>query len=214
MMAEFSPRLMLITDRTLVPLSRLPAVVDAALDGGVDAVQLREKGLAQAELLAFGRELRAVTRGRARLIVNGSLAVARGCAADGLHLPEAAHLPPSDDRAGLLLGRSAHDAEGAARAEAEGADYLVLGTIFPSRSHPGGVSSGPALVKAVAARVSLPVIAVGGVTPANVANVLHAGACGVAVISAILAASDPRAAARSLRTVIDQIAMDRSVASR
>jgi thiamine-phosphate pyrophosphorylase len=208
---------MLVTDRTLVPTGGLADAVDRAVAGGVDAVQLREKDLADGELIALGRELRAVTRGRALLLVNGTLAQAHACDADGLHLPEAAP-PVAPDRhsafriphSAFLLGRSVHDVDAARRAAAERVDYLVLGTVFPSRSHPGGATGGLDLVRHVRAAVDVPIVAIGGITAANAASVLRAGASGVAVISAILAAPDPRAAAAELRAAIDQA---RAVAS-
>lgn len=205
-------RLMLVTDRTLAPAGRLAALVEQAVAGGVDAVQLREKDLADGALKALGRDLRAVTRGRALLLVNGSIDVARACAADGVHLAEGVDLtprPPSQRGKGggglgpFLIGRSVHDLPAARRAEREGADYLVLGTIFPSRSHPGGPTGGLELVREVGQSVDLPVIGIGGITIDNAAAVIRAGASGVAVISAILAAPDPTAAAAALVRAID-----------
>ena len=196
-------RLMLVTDRTLVAPGALPNAVDQAIAGGIDAVQLREKDLPEPELIALGRELRAVTRGRALLVVNGTPAQARACDADGVHLPEAAPLPERAAQSGLLLGRSAHDLSAAQKAATEGADYIVLGTIFPSRSHPGGQTSGPELVRRVSAVVSTPLVAIGGITAENAREVVRAGAAGVAVISAILGAPDPRGAAVRLRAAID-----------
>jgi thiamine-phosphate pyrophosphorylase len=203
-------RLMLVTDRSLFPSGGLAEAVDSAVSGGVDAVQLREKDLPDDELIALGRELRAVTRGRALLLVNGTTAQAIACDADGLHLPESAppvapgHSAFRIPHSAFLLGRSVHDAGAARLAVAEGVDYLVLGTVFPSSSHPGGMTGGLDLIRRVRAAVDTPIIAIGGITAATAASVLDAGASGVAVISAILAAADPRAAALELRAVIDQ----------
>jgi thiamine-phosphate pyrophosphorylase len=166
-------RLMLVTDRTLVAAGSLPAVVERAVAGGVDAVQLRDKDLPEQERIALGRDLRAVTQGR------------------GVR------------SAPLLIGRSVHDLAAARRAEAEGVDYLLLGTIYPSRSHPGGRTGGPVLVSAVCGAVDRPVIAIGGITAENAGEVMRAGAAGVAVISAILGADDPEAAAAALARVVD-----------
>jgi thiamine-phosphate pyrophosphorylase len=239
-------RLMLVTDRTLVAAGSLPAVVERAVAGGVDAVQLRDKDLPEQERIALGRDLRAVTQGRALLLVNGSVEVARACAADGVHLAsDLTPRPPSLAGKGepspaaversasgvverdtgnrgdsgspfpareggrgvrsapLLIGRSVHDLAAARRAEAEGVDYLLLGTIYPSRSHPGGRTGGPVLVSAVCGAVDRPVIAIGGITAENAGEVMRAGAAGVAVISAILGADDPEAAAAALARVVD-----------
>ena len=128
---------MAVTDRALCRgADGLVAAVEAAVSGGADAVQLREKDLAEAELLPLARRLRAVTEGRALLIVNGPLEVALAAGADGVHLPEDAPMPLRPRR-GFLVGRSVHSAEAARRAEAEGADYLVAGPVYETRSHPG-----------------------------------------------------------------------------
>jgi len=231
-------RLMLVTDSTLLPPDRLIRAVGEAVSAGVDAVQLREKDLPEPELIGLGRRLRAVTRGRALLIVNGTAAQASACEADGVHLAEGVELvdlpprPPSlkgrgrltqasverglplpfreggrggrSDPPSLLLGRSVHSLDAARRAEAEGVDYLVLGTIFPSRSHPGVRTGGTALVAEVSRAVQVPVIAIGGITAENAGGVIEAGASGVAVISAILAATEPRAAAAALVSAIER----------
>ena len=194
-------RLMLVTDRTLAPHGTLPALVDRAVAGGVDVVQLREKDLAERELLALGRDLRAVTRGRALLLVNGTVEQALAIEADGVHLAEAAPLPAG--RAGLLAGRSVHAVAEAQRAMADGVDYIVAGTVFSSRSHPDGPTGGPRLVADICRQVSCPLIAIGGISASNAARVIEAGASGVAVISAILGAADPHAAAASLRAAVD-----------
>lgn len=201
------PLLMLVTDRVLAGGSAaLVAAVDAALAGGVNAVQLREKELRNHELLPLARDLRAVTAGRALLLVNGPPALALAVDADGVHLPEEG-LPMAAvrraTRGRLLVGRSVHSVEAARAAEAEGADYLVLGTIFPSRSHPGGATGGPALVAAVTAAVRIPVVAIGGIEAGNVGTTIAAGAAGLAAIAAILGRSDPRAAAAELRAALD-----------
>src|SRR3990170_1665561 len=116
------PCLMVVTDRALCGGAEgLPAAVEAAVSGGADAVQLREKDLPAAELMALARRLRAVTQGRALLIVNGPLEVAVAVEADGVHLPEDAPMLPRPRR-GFLVGRSVPSAEAARRAEAEGTD--------------------------------------------------------------------------------------------
>lgn len=192
---------MLVSDRTLCPLDRLPAVVAEVVRRGVDAVQLREKDLPADALLAVARELRAVTRGRALLFVNGRVDVAVAAGADGVQLGE--REGRSQRQSALLIGRSVHGVASAEAAARDGADLLVLGTIFPSRSHPGGATGGPELVGAVRARVALPMVAIGGITVSNASAPIAAGACGVAVISAILAAPHPGDAAAALRAAVD-----------
>jgi thiamine-phosphate pyrophosphorylase len=197
---------MLVTDRSLCPLDRLLGLVVDLVAAGVDAVQLREKDLPADELANLARRLRPATAGRALLFVNGAADVALDAGADGVQLGEEAESAAAvRARAGgaLLISRSVHDVDRAAAAERDGADLLVLGTIYPSRSHPGGAAAGPVLVRSVAGRVRLPVIGIGGIDVANAGEVIRAGASGVAVISAILAAPDPVAAAAALRAVVD-----------
>lgn len=158
--------LMLVTR----PDPRLVAIVDAAVRGGVDIVQVRG---VEAE------PIRAVVADRARVVVNGID-----------HLPE--RTP------GRCVGRSVHSVNAALRAEQEGCEYLVAGTIFPSASHPNGPVAGVSLIEAIAKRVKIPVIAIGGVTPANARACIDAGASGVAVISFLMDAADPEAAAKQL----------------
>jgi len=195
------PCLTLITDRSLCRSLSLEEAVARAVAGGVNVVQLREKDLAAAQLVPLADRLRAITQGKALLIVNGRLDVALLCAAAGVHLPEkgpsvAATRRLAGDR--FIIGRSVHSAEEAMKAEEEGADYVQVGAIFPTRSHPGLSPAGPALLESVAVRVTIPIVAVGGITAENVGQVMQAGARGAAVISAILDSPSPAAAARRL----------------
>ena len=193
---------MVVTDRVLCGgEDALVAAVEAAVSGGADAVQLREKDLADGDLLALARRLREVTRG-AVLVVNGTPAVAEAVGADGVHLSEDAP-PASRPHDGFLVGRSVHSLEAARRAEAAGVDYLIAGPVYETRSNPGAAPAGPALIEGAAGAVRVPVLAIGGVTPERVEEVVRAGASGVAVISAVLAQGDPRAAAEALRRALD-----------
>lgn len=177
----------------------------AAVAHGVDAVHLREPDLPAGELYELAAALRAVTRGRAMLIVHDRVDVALAVEADGVQLPERG-LPVEAARrvAGtrLLLGRSVHSAEGAAQAAQDGADFVLLGTIFASASHPGHPPGGLDLVRAARAVCPLPLIGIGGIDATNAMHVLAAGADGVAVIRAILGADDIAAAARALRRAL------------
>ena len=175
--------------------------------GGVNVVQLREKDLAAAQLVPLADRLRAITEGKALLIVNSRLDVAQVCA-DGVHLPERGASVAATRRLagdGLIIGRSVHSVEEAVKAQEEGADYVQVGAIFPTRSHPGP-PAGLALLESVAARVSIPILAVGGITAGNVGQVMRAGARGAAVISAILGAPSPGAAARRLAEAMAEAA--------
>ena len=179
--------------------------VAMAVDGGVDLVQLREKDLPGGELLELAASILAATDGRAKLIVNEKADVALDVGAQGVQLAEDA-MPVSAARkimgSGALIGRSVHSAPAAIRAEADGADFLIVGAMFASRSHPGEEPAGPELMRRISGSSRLPLIGIGGVTPETAPSVIEAGASGVAVITNILAASDPKAAAARLKEVI------------
>ncbi len=198
------PCLCLVTDRALCGGSLVDKVA-AAVSGGVDAVQLREKDMPAGELLELARRLRAVTDGKALLLINDRLDAALAAGADGLHLPEASlsaqdakGVTPSD----LLVGKSVHGLPAASQAAAEGADYLILGTIFPTASKPGADTGGIGFLSTVTSQVDAPVIAIGGIDARNIASVIKAGAHGAAVVSAILASPDPEKAARELKQLM------------
>jgi len=198
------PIVCLITDRTLVGMQSLDQVVAAAVAGGVTMVQLREKDLPTRALLDLATRLRAVVEPNASLIVNGRADVAFAAGASGVHLPSDG-LPTEGARsalgASLIVGRSVHSGAETVEHNEEQLDYVELGTIFPSRSHPGGQVVGLDEI-AAARQVGIPIVAVGGITPENAADVIRAGADGVAVISAILAAPDPESAARRLAVAV------------
>jgi len=191
------PRLHLIVDPALcreygIAPSALAAC--AAADGRAVAVHLREPNAAAAALWRLAVELRAVIAPPALLIINDRADVAVAAHADGVQLgghglPVAAARRVVGPR--LLLGRSVHGVAEARTAECEGADYALLGTIYPTASHPGVVGAGPALVRAAGAAVCFPVIAVGGIDQTTLGSVLDAGADGVAVIRAVGVAPDP-----------------------
>jgi len=204
---------MLVTDRALVAPGALPEVAAAAVAGGVDLVQVREKDLPEQELLALTRAICRAVGKRAKVVVNGQPAVARAARA-GLHLPGVAPLPDVPVGAWPLWGRSVHDPASAAAATAEGADYLVAGALFATTSHPGAATLGAeGLRRIVAVAGTVPVLAIGGITPQRVAAAIGAGAAGVAVRSDILSAADPERASRKLRAAVDR-ALPRPAAAR
>jgi len=193
----------LVTDRAQTNGRPLLDVVTAALRGGVGAVQLRERGLETRALLELAIALRQATRAAgAALLINDRIDVALACDADGVHLPGHS-FAVADARALLgprrLIGVSTHHPDEVAAAAAAGADFAVFGPIFatPSKAAYGAPQGLDALVRARRA-AALPLFAIGGVNADNAAAARGAGADGVAVIRAVLAAPDPVAAATAL----------------
>lgn len=200
------PAIMLVTDRKACGDRRLEDVVEAALDGGVNVIQLREKDLPAAELLGLSTRLRQLCGTRAVLLVNDRIDVALAASAHGVELG-AGGLPTETARQlapDMLIGRSVHDVAHAAESVAVGADLLVVGTMFASRSHPGLSPAGPTLIRKIAALITVPLVGIGGITPNNATQVIAAGATGVAVISAISLAHDPKDAASRLVAAVQE----------
>ncbi len=197
------PGVHLITDRRLA--LDLPARLAAALAGappGEVVVHLREKDLGGADLAALARALLPACRARgARLLVNDRLDVALALGADGAHLPSAG-VPPAEARRllghGALLGVSCHSPAEVAAALAGGATFATFSPVWDTPSKRAfGPPVGLAALSA-AARLGLPLVALGGVGPGNAAEALAAGAAGVAVIRAWLEGPDPAAAVAAL----------------
>lgn len=202
-----NPALCLVTDRSVCPPDELPDRVTAAIVGGVDIVQLRDKEASGAALLELAASLRNVTQGSAILLVNERADVAAASGADGVQLGETAMPTPAVRpilAAGSVIGRSVHSVDGATDAEASGADFLLVGTMFATRSHPGEEPLGPGLLERIrAAGVRTPLLAIGGITAKNVSEVMRAGADGAAVITAILASPDPERAASQIKSAMN-----------
>lgn len=201
------PCLCLVADCSVAPPDELPQRVASAIDGGASLVQLRGKELPGGVLLSLAGQLRQLATGRAALLINERVDVAVAASAAGVQLGEEA-LPVPVARgllsAGSLIGRSVHSVHGATNAEADGADFLVVGTMYATESHPGGAPTGPGLMRDVAIRCSIPLIGIGGITPANVDEVVRAGASGVAVIRSILSAPDPMRAASDMMDALQE----------
>jgi thiamine-phosphate pyrophosphorylase len=179
------------------------AAVGAAVAAGAPVVQVRAKGSTDRELYAFARAVVEICAAAgATCLVNDRVDVALAAGADGTHLG-ADDLPLAAARRvagpGHLLGGTARDPARARLLVAEGADYLGVGPAWPTATKTGLPDAlGPAGVRAVAMAVDVPVIAIGGVTAERVADLLAAGAAGVAVVGAVSAAPDPGAATRDL----------------
>ncbi|MGH7360149.1 MAG: thiamine phosphate synthase [Candidatus Methylomirabilales bacterium] len=209
-LAPLDPRawgLYVITDRQQTGGRSLEEVTTSALAGGARAFQLREKDLPARELCRLAELLLARTRpAGALLLINDRVDVALGVGADGVHLTRRS-LPPAAVRPllrpGMCLGVSCHSLQGALEAEAGGADFVLLGPIFPTPAKAAyGPPAGPALIRQVRPAVACPVLAVGGITARNAGEALEAGADGVAAISAVMAAPDVAAATGALLAAV------------
>jgi thiamine-phosphate pyrophosphorylase len=201
---ESLPALYLVTDRKATRGRDLVSVVAECLDAGLRMLQVREKDLARPDLLSLCRSLRALTRRvGARLYVNGDIEVAREVRADGLQRPHDRLILPAEAQ-GLTIGASVHGVVEAMEVEREGADFLVFGPVYDTPSKRGyGPPQGLAPLAKVVESVSIPVYAIGGITPERVREVRTTGAAGVAVISAILSADSP---ADATRRFLDELA--------
>jgi thiamine-phosphate pyrophosphorylase len=194
--------LYVILDRSVAGGRDLPSLLEAVLAGGCRLVQLREKTMPLAELLPIAEHLaRRCREAGALFIVNDRADLALACRAGGLHVGQE-DLPPVAARRllgpGIVLGVSTHDPAQARQAVADGADYVAVGSIFPTTTKAGFQLVGPELIRTVRREVPVPLVGIGGISAENASTVLEAGADAVAVISAVCAAPDPEAATRHL----------------
>ncbi|MEJ7842278.1 MAG: thiamine phosphate synthase [Rubrobacter sp.] len=196
-------RLLLVTD----PRPDLIARVEAAVRGGVDIVQLRDKKASRGELIPLAEELKeACDLAGALFTANDDVELARIVGADGVHLGEDDD-PTSHARGvlgpGAVVGRSAGGVAQALEAVRGGADYLGVGAVYATPTKPKGEVAGLGLIRALA-RENLPVpwFAIGGVTLETAPSVAEAGAPGFAVVRAVLDAEDPESAAHELRLLL------------
>lgn len=198
---DSSPVLQLITDRQRGPQDLLSALA-RAVAAGVRWVQIRDKRAPAEQLYRFGRQLQEDRRfSGISLLVNDRADVALALDAAGVHLAKKS-LPPAAVRRFFppqkYVGVSVHSVDEAVRAAEAGADYLTFGHVYATASHPGAPPKEVRMLREVVEAVSCPVLAIGGITAENVAEVLQTGCAGVTVIGAILQAPDPYRATRRL----------------
>lgn len=205
--AEKDLLLYAVTDRHWLNNRTLTDVVRESLEGGVTMLQLREKTLAEPAFLAEAKELQALCREyHVPFIVNDNVDIALAMDADGVHVGQS-DMEALDVRAklgpGKIVGVSAQTVEQALLAEKHGADYLGVGALFPTGSKDDADDVSYDTLKAICQAVSIPVVAIGGISRDNVARLADSGICGVAVISAIYGAPDIRAAAQELKAATE-----------
>jgi thiamine-phosphate diphosphorylase len=195
------PRVHAFTDAVLLSAADL-GIRAAAIAAGGPAVALHARARGESTTLLVAGALRLLALARppeAAVLVSGRPDIAAAVGAQGVQLA-ADDLTPDDARRALprgWIGRSVHSLEEATAAVAEGADFLVVGSIYETGSHPGRPAAGLALVRQ-SAKLGAPVIAIGGITPERAAEVKSAGAYGVAVIRALWYAPDPAAATMAM----------------
>lgn len=201
--------LYLVTDRSLSHGRSTAEIVKMATAGGVTCVQLREKDCGTREFIEEARAIKPVLNlNKIPLIINDRLDVAMAVGADGVHLGQS-DMRINDARKivgkSLLIGISAESADDAVQAEKDGADYIGVSPVFTTQTK---TDTAPPLglegVTAIRRLVNIPIVGIGGINHLNAASVMSAGADGIAVVSAIVSADDPTAAAESLRTIINQ----------
>ena len=209
---KFDPkmlRLYAVTDRAWVGRQSLLEQIEDALRGGVTLVQLREKALSKEEFVAEAKAVLALCRRRGvPLIINDRLDVALESGADGVHVG-IEDAPVAEIRAqtgpDFLIGATAKTVEQARAAQAAGADYLGVGAVFPSPTKQNAIRITARQLREICGSVSIPAVAIGGITAENAPSLKGCGMAGIAVVSAIFGASDIQQAAAGLRTLAEAI---------
>ncbi|MDD2569115.1 MAG: thiamine phosphate synthase [Clostridia bacterium] len=202
-------KLYLVTDRSWLGKNSLAEQVEAAIMGGVTMVQLREKELSTAEFIKLGQEIKHVcTKHKIPFIINDDLEVALALDADGIHIGQsdmAAETVRKAIGANKILGVSAVTLAQAIEAQKAGADYLGVGAVFPTGSKADADYVSYEELKKICSEVSLPCVAIGGINKQNLHKLSGSGICGIAVISAILAAKDIKKASLELAQKLEGI---------
>ena len=183
-----------VTDRTWTGKQTLEQQVEAALKAGVTMVQLREKELDYQDFLKEAVKMRELTRDyQVPLLINDNLEIALACDADGVHVGQS-DLEAKQARALLgkdkILGVTANTVDQARLAEKNGADYLGVGAVFGSSTKKDAVPMTVERLGEIARAVSIPIVAIGGISEANVMGLKGSGIAGIAVVSGIFAAED------------------------
>lgn len=196
-------RLYAVTDRSWLNGETLYSQVKKALEGGVTFVQLREKELDEEHFLEEAREIKRLCKEYGvPFVINDNVDIAIAADADGVHIGQS-DMEAGDVRKWLgpdkIIGVTAKTVEQALLAEERGADYLGVGAVFHTSSKADAIGINHETLKAICEAVSIPVVAIGGISKENVSELAGNGICGIAVISAIFAQPDIKAAASELK---------------
>lgn len=198
-----------VTDRSWLCGETLYSQVEKALEGGATMIQLREKEMSEDAFLAEAREIKELcARYDVPFLINDNVAIAASVDADGVHVGQS-DMEAGDVRRNLgrgkIIGVSAQTVEQAILAEKCGADYLGVGAVFHTGTKPDASDVSYETLKAICKAVSIPVVAIGGITADNVKGLAGSGICGAAVVSALFAQEDIEAAARELNRVVSVV---------
>lgn len=200
------PTLYVVLDRAAARGRSLDDVLAAVIEGGCRMVQLRDKESPSGRLLPLAERLLArARRAGVTFVVNDRVDLAVAVGADGVHLGQddlPARLARPLLRPGMVLGVSTHDVAQAHAARDAGADYVAVGAMFATTTKPDFLLVGPGLLRKLRPDIRVPLVGIGGITHDNVADVIRAGADGVAVISAVCGAPDPAVATRRFLDII------------
>ena len=198
-----------VTDRAWVGRQSLYEQIEDALKGGVTLVQLREKNMSEDDFIKEAQEVKALChKYGVPLIINDNLNVALASGADGIHVGQE-DMAVAEIRkaagADFMIGATAKTIEQAKRAEAEGADYLGVGAVFPSPTKKNAIRITNEQLKEICDSVSIPAVAIGGIDRSNFTELEGCGMSGIAVVSAIFSAEDICEAAKELRSGVAAI---------
>ena len=204
-----SLRLYAVTDRSLLRGSKLYEQVEKALRGGATFIQLREKSLDTESFIEEAGQIKILCeKYHVPFVINDNVEVALAVGADGVHVGQG-DMAASDARkklgAGKIIGVTARTVQQAAEAERQGADYLGTGAVFATSTKGDAKEISHGTLKEICRSVSIPVVAIGGITAGNVMELKGTGIEGVAVVSAVFASEDIESAARELRGLAEQL---------
>ena len=204
-----SLRLYAVTDRSWLRGSTLYEQVEKALRGGATFIQLREKSLDTESFIEEAGQIKILCeKYHVPFVINDNVEVALAVGADGVHVGQG-DMAASDARkklgAGKIIGVTARTVEQAAEAERQGADYLGTGAVFATSTKGDAKEMSHGTLKEICRSVSIPVVAIGGITAGNVMELKGTGIEGVAVVSAVFASEDIESAARELRGLAEQL---------
>ncbi|WP_010239394.1 thiamine phosphate synthase [Clostridium arbusti] len=195
-------KLFVITNRKLIKDGNLIRVVEASVKGGADAIILREKDLSSEQLYRLAIEIKEVVKERIPLIINGNYEVAIKSKSEGIQLSYNVFLDfnKSYDK---IRGVSIHALEEAKNVDNMGADYVIAGHIFNTDCKKGLEGRGTKFLKEICDKVSIPVIAIGGIELNNINDILKSGAKGAAIMSSVMQANDPEKLVFNMKAAIN-----------